>query len=146
MYRIEKKFKFPMGHRLSKHKGACNNIHGHNYVLLLGFKSIELNSDDMIIDFSVLKHEINLFLDVYDHSCMVNEEDWMRSSLDDLDINIITCNSDPTAEAMSKQIYDAIRIQVLPSLKAKSNNPGLELEYVTLFEDEDSKATYMQHH
>jgi len=68
MYKVEKRFTIPIGHRLSKHKGYCKNLHGHNFVVLIGVKSEKLNENDMVIDFSDLKNESNRILDNWDHS------------------------------------------------------------------------------
>ena len=51
MYKIEKRFTLPIGHRLSKHKGRCFSIHGHNFDVLVGIKSPTLNDNDMILDY-----------------------------------------------------------------------------------------------
>ena len=79
MYRIEKRFTVPIGHRLSKHPGRCASIHGHNFVIYVGLKTFQLNENDMIIDFSDLKEFVNTLLDDYDHTLLVNktDTDWL---------------------------------------------------------------------
>lgn len=141
MFRIEKRFTVPMGHRLSKHQGRCASIHGHNFVIYVGVKNFELNKNDMIIDFSDLKSFVNALLDDYDHTLLVNKNDaeWLtpltkqiglRASIFDHD------NHDPTAERLSQQLYLKLKTILEPL--------GFEMDYVTVCENENSKATYSE--
>ena len=143
MYKIEKRFTFPMGHRLSKHQGACFNMHGHNYVVLVGMLSPTLNENDMVIDFGDLKAVLKTFMNLFDHACMINIEDKAHKTLLDLGFNIIPVDFEPTAERMSKYIFDHIKNCML-SLRTVSKNYDLDIEYVTIFENENSKATYCE--
>ena len=144
MFRLEKRFTFPMGHRLCKHDGACFNFHGHNYVVLVGLKSTILNKNDMIIDFSHLKEELNAIFDVLDHAFMINKEDKeMVEKLQNADLKVITVDYDPTAERMAEELYFAIQAK-LPKLRIKAENSELCLDYVTIFENENSKATFSE--
>jgi len=144
MFRLEKRFTFPMGHRLCKHDGACFNFHGHNYVVLVGLKSTILNKNDMIIDFSHLKEELNAIFDVLDHAFMINKEDKeMVEKLQNADLKVIPVDYDPTAERMAEELYFAIQAK-LPKLRIKAENSELCLDYVTIFENENSKATFSE--
>jgi len=114
MYRITKEFKFPMGHRLSKHKGLCHNLHGHNFKVQVTVESEELNSNDMVIDFSDLKKVVNSILKEFDHAMVLNPQDtdtieYMKSN-DNLLIFITDefDDQDPTAEILSKYLYEEI--------------------------------------
>jgi hypothetical protein len=44
---------------------------------------------------------------------------------------------------MAEQLYYAINNK-LPEIRMKSKNPHIELDYVTIFENENSKATYSE--
>lgn len=144
MYRLEKRFTFPMGHRLCKHEGACYNFHGHNYVVLVGLKSTVLNANDMIIDFADLKFELNQIFDVLDHAFMINLKDKdMIEKLQEVHLKVIPVDYDPTAERMAEELYFAIRVK-LPILREKAKNTELALDYVTVYENENSKSTYSE--
>lgn len=143
MFRIEKRFTVPIGHRLSKHQGRCSSIHGHNFTILVGLRHFELNENDMIIDFSDLKSIVNAVLDDYDHKLLVNKKDakWMaplakelgmRASIFDHD------DHDPTAERLSQQIFQRLK-EIFEQMGV-----AFELEYITVFENENSKATYSE--
>lgn len=137
MYRIEKRFTFPMGHRLSKHKGRCFSMHGHNFTVLIGVKAEALNDNDMVIDFSDLKAIVSGFLDGLDHCLLLNETDAdLGKQLEGLGMRVITVDHDPTAERLAKDIYESID-QAL-----KKMYPTVLMDYVTVYENENSKATY----
>ena len=137
MFRIEKRFTFPMGHRLSKHKGRCFSMHGHNFVVLIGVKAEKLDDNDMVIDFHNLKALVGGFLDGLDHCLLLNETDAeLAKPLEDLGMRIITVDHDPTAEKLCEDIYTSID-QAL-----KKMYPEVLMDYVTVYENEDSKATY----
>ena len=137
MYRIEKRFTFPMGHRLSKHKGRCFSMHGHNFTVLIGVKAEELDDNDMVIDFSNLKAVVGGFLDNLDHCLLLNKTDEeLGAPLKELGLRVIFVDHDPTAEKLSEEIYNSIDEAL------KTMYPNVSLEYVTVFENENSKATY----
>lgn len=140
MYKIEKRFTLPIGHRLSKHAGRCFSIHGHNFSVLVGLKSAVLNENDMIIDFSELKHIVNNFLDQLDHCLMLNEND--KETLEkvkDLGLRMFPVPFDPTAERLAETIYYYVEnsFQIEPF-------ENIIVDYVTVFENENSKATFMK--
>lgn len=141
MYRIEKRFTVPIGHRLSKHQGRCSSIHGHNFTILVGIKAERLNDNDMIIDFSNLKELANDVLDDYDHKLLVNKKDaeWMAPLAKELDLRASIFDHeghDPTAERLSEQLY--IKLNDLFKVV------NIKLEYVTVYENENSKATFSE--
>jgi len=142
MYRLEKRFTFPMGHRLCKHDGACFNFHGHNYVVLVGLKATSLNENGMIIDFSHLKAELGLIFDVLDHAFMINDIDEKTIEyMNKLKLKVIPVPYEPTAEKMSEEIFRRIENRIT-DLRLRSKNESLTLDYVTVFENENSKATF----
>ena len=141
MYRIEKKFSFAGGHRLSKHEGLCKNIHGHNYIVYVGIKSEKLNDNDMIMDFSDLKSFVGNYLKQYDHCLIVNKKDreWMEPLVKNMGWKAMIMDHkdrDPTAEVMSEVFYNYI--------KSLFKGLDIEVDYVTVYENENSKATYSE--
>jgi 6-pyruvoyltetrahydropterin/6-carboxytetrahydropterin synthase len=140
MYRLAKQFTFAMGHRLSKHKGACKNFHGHNYTVEVGVKSEFLNDNGMVIDFGNLKSTVGSFLDMMDHALMVNHNDGqliekMKEILPGL--KVIETPFEPTAENMAKEIY----VRVGEALKKMWN---VEIDYVDVYETDTSRASYSE--
>ena len=138
MYRIAKEFTFAMGHRLSRHGGACKNIHGHNYTVIVGLKSKQLNDTGMIMDFSDLKHIVNRFLDPMDHALMFNKKDEkMAKKMKEIMpfLNILIVPYEPTAENMAKDIFEHVG-EILKTMWS------VDIDYVTVFETDTSQATY----
>lgn len=139
MYHIEKKFTIATGHRLSKHEGLCKNIHGHNLTILVGLKAESLNIQDMVADFGDMKTLCNLYLKSYDHCLLLNKQtdfDLGMKLVDD-SFRVIMLDFDPTAERLSKLFYERLKDILEPSLNC-------ELDYVTIYENENSKATYTE--
>lgn len=138
MFRIEKKFTIATGHRLSKHPGLCKNFHGHNLTILVGLKSKSLNKQDMILDFGILKQIIKHYLERFDHCLLLNKED--RSFADQLDeygFKYELFDFDPTAERLSQLFYNELEDKLY-------DVTGCNVDYVTVYENENSKATYSE--
>lgn len=139
MYRVERRFTLPIGHRLSLHKGRCSSIHGHNFVVLVGVMSEYLNKNYMVIDFSDLKAVVDGLLDQLDHCLMINSNDYkIGDELRKMGMRVVSVDFDPTAEKLSEDLY----YQIGKTLKKMY--PSVELEYVTVYENENSKATYRE--
>jgi len=141
MYRIEKKFTFPMGHRLSKHDGACLNFHGHNYNVMVCIASQKLNKNDMVIDFGKLKKFIAPYFETLDHALMINSSDKHKGVLSKLGVKIVEVDTDPTAERMAEQIFFYINDNI-KILRHGAENDTLYVEYITVYETDGAKATY----
>ena len=139
MYEVEKRLTLPIGHRLSKHAGRCVNFHGHNLSILLGIKSKNLNYNDMVIDFSDLKDEAMKILDEWDHCLLINKEDPILDTDFINGYRVIPFDFDPTAERLCELLYTVLK----PRLKNRFGQ-YIELEYVTIYENENSKATYYE--
>ena len=141
MYRIEKRFTVPIGHRLSKHPGRCASIHGHNFVIYVGLKTFQLNENDMIIDFSDLKEFVNTLLDDYDHTLLVNktDTDWLTPLAQKLGLRASVFDGeshDPTAERLAEQLFLKLETIFEPL--------DFDVDYVTVYENENSKATFSE--
>lgn len=138
MYRVEKRVTVPFGHRLSKHDGRCSSIHGHNMVILVGIKSSMLNSNDMVIDFSKLKSMITEIVDEWDHCLLLNEVDDIYSKTwEDVGTRCIKFPFDPTAEKLTEVLFNTLTDKFFIHME------NVCVDYVTIYENENSKATYM---
>jgi 6-pyruvoyltetrahydropterin/6-carboxytetrahydropterin synthase len=141
MYYIEKEFKISGGHRLSKHKGRCFSIHGHNYDIVVGVRSPTLDVNDMVIDFSNLKKYVEEIVDPLDHCLLVNQVD-----LDDLKpfeergmrIGILPEGVDPTAERISEYIFNRLK-EMFSNL-----HRNIYVDHVTVYETDEACATYSE--
>ncbi|MCB0328312.1 MAG: 6-carboxytetrahydropterin synthase [Bdellovibrionales bacterium] len=80
-----KKLHFCYGHRLPGNSGKCSTLHGHNAVVEVHATPLatsenqnlaELNSQGMVIDFSVIKEKIGSWIDEHwDHTTILAEQD-----------------------------------------------------------------------
>lgn len=70
---IRKLFKFCGSHRVvdCSTKRCSRTVHGHNYIVEVFLTSDGLDRAGMVVDFSILKNEINDFIDSFDHSCSI---------------------------------------------------------------------------
>lgn len=103
--RISKVFTFDAGHRLTKHKGKCYNLHGHTYKLEVLVDG-PLNENDMVMDFSLLKNAVNSIIDEYDHAMILNIKDFNIIQLcEQHGYRQVLLNGDPTAELIVTDIY-----------------------------------------
>jgi len=149
MYKIERKFQFPAGHRLSKHKGGCFNLHGHNYLIYIGLKSSTLDDNDMIIDFSVLKDIAGNYFNRFDHCFIINknDSDWINPVVKKMGFKTEILDDDgrdPTAEVMSEKFYKYIQ-DIFNRMYHEGQIINLiKVDYVKVYETENSNATYSE--
>lgn len=94
--RITKQFKFEAAHFLPNHKGACNRLHGHSYLLeisLEGYPKETGPETGMVMDFGNLKQIVHReIIDKMDH--------FLLNEIPGLD--------NPTAENMCIWIWDKL--------------------------------------
>ena len=132
MYKIEKRFTFPMGHRLSKHKGRCFSMHGHNFTVLVGVKSEMLNQNDMVVDFSDLKALVKDYFDELDHCLLLNETDRdLATNGVEMGMRVKMVPHDPTAEKLAEEIFNHVELQ----LALNEEMVTVKVDYITVFEN-----------
>ena len=137
MYTIQKEFRFEAGHRLSLAQSKCRNIHGHNYKFTVAIAKDTL-IDDMVIDFSILKKIISNWVNKnIDHALILNKEDRsIIQFMEDLGFAIYILSSDPTAENMSKELFEMLNAEL------QNNGETCKIISLTLWETDSSCATY----
>ncbi|MGW8177377.1 MAG: 6-pyruvoyl trahydropterin synthase family protein [bacterium] len=117
MYTIQKEFHFSASHQLNSlptgHK--CKNLHGHNYVVIVGFASQDLDDHGFVIDYGDLS-PIKSYID---------------RNLDHQHLNSVFPSMETTAENLAKFLYDLFE----PVWHEK-------LAFVTVKETEKTSATY----
>lgn len=135
---LTKYFEMPIGHRLIRHEGKCKYPHGHNFGCLVLISCNELNENNMVIDFHDLKTLFNQCIsEEMDHAFMLNEFDPLVEHFKKFKLMI--SKGDPTAEYLSKYIYDTLSIQ-LSSMYPERN---LRVDRIEIFENENSSAGYV---
>lgn len=137
MYEIKKLFRVPTGHRLSKHKGDCKNFHGHNLKIEVTLQSDVLDDNDMVMDFKILSEFMKPIIKTLDHSLLLNslDKDYIDFSMEK-NMKLFTFpNGDPTAEVISKSIFDHLTIKL-------GEQEHVKVAKVKVWENDDSAAVY----
>jgi len=67
MYRIKVRRSFGSAHRLRHYRGKCENLHGHNWDVEVTAASEKLDRLGMVMDFGILKDNLDKVLSVLDH-------------------------------------------------------------------------------
>lgn len=138
MRTVTKEISFDMGHRLSKYKGKCYNLHGHTYKLLV---EVEGDVDELgfVIDFVDLKEVLKDVTDPLDHHTILFIGDAQNVELGKANPNwFVWVNFEPTAENLSKYLYNKI------VKHPKWNESKYTLGQVTLWETPTSYASYSE--
>lgn len=64
MYIVKKRIEISAAHSLRlSYQSKCDNLHGHNWIITVYCRSMELNEDGMVIDFAHIKKAITSRLD-----------------------------------------------------------------------------------
>lgn len=67
MYEIKVEGMFSAAHNLRNYKGKCENVHGHNWKAEVAVTGERLDETGLLIDFAVLKSELEKILKELDH-------------------------------------------------------------------------------
>jgi 6-pyruvoyltetrahydropterin/6-carboxytetrahydropterin synthase len=131
MYEIAKELCFSYGHRLLNHGGKCKLLHGHNGRVTIKLAAETLDSQGMVIDFSVIKTAAKEWIDEqFDHQMLLHEDDPLVAVLKDCGEHYRVLKVHPTAESLARLIFDHLRGENFPVTE------------VTLWETESCYATY----
>ena len=117
MYYTRVEADFAAAHFLSRYRGKCERLHGHNYKVRVWAKGESLGSGGMLLDFGELKGALRSVLEGLDHSLLNDVPEF---------------DNDPSAERIAEYIYKAIAKKL----------PGAPLHAVEVFETETSMARY----
>lgn len=122
MFEITVEETFAAGHALRGYKGKCENIHGHNYKVVVVLRGAKLDKVGLLCDFVELKRRMAEVICSLDH-VFLNEMPPFT------EIN-------PSAENIAKYFYEE-----LSKLLPETSN-GSCLSHVTIYETDTTTATY----
>lgn len=107
-YRICKSIEVENGHMLSKHPDKCQFPHGHTRKVEIVMESSELDENQMVCDFKIIKTALGDWLDQFDHAMCMNTTDpaYLEFKARYGDRVIGFENQDPTTELMAKTFFD----------------------------------------
>jgi 6-pyruvoyltetrahydropterin/6-carboxytetrahydropterin synthase len=133
MYTITKEVYFCYGHRLMNHEGKCKNLHGHSVKASISVKQEELDEQGMVCDFSDIKACVKSYIDEHlDHNFLLHKDDPIIPLLESQKERFMAIDEHPTAEVLSKMIYQHLKQQ------------GLNVDKVVLWETESANACYQE--
>jgi 6-pyruvoyltetrahydropterin/6-carboxytetrahydropterin synthase len=114
MYRLRVESQFDAAHKLIGYKGKCARLHGHTWKVEVFITGNKLKND-VLIDFQVLKEQLEKITDKLDHALLNNIKEI----------------GNPTVENISKYIFGKL---VLPK--------GVKLEKVRVWESPQCWGEY----
>jgi len=120
VYEVTIRQSFSAAHRLKEIGGACEKLHGHNFIVEVSLSSPALNDAGIVIDFKIVKEWTNEILKELDHKYL-NELSYFHSL-------------NPSAENVARFIYDRVL--------EKAKDRHLDVASVTVWESEDTRASY----
>ena len=126
MFEVKVEKSFSAAHHLLNYEGVCENQHGHNWKVEVYVKGKFLDKSNILIDFKILKKELDEILSYLDHK----------------DINTLQefKNESPSSEFLSKYIYEKMQIR-LAKLELKE---GTRVSKVAVWETPTSRAVYYE--
>jgi 6-pyruvoyltetrahydropterin/6-carboxytetrahydropterin synthase len=139
---IEKKHVVCTAHRLKDHPGACQNLHGHNYVLSFQIETVEFDrtKTGMVMDFATVKEHVCAAADYFfDHKTVLQKSDPLVELLEPvLKKNLVLFDDyPPTAENMATFLLLNINSHLTNTF------PGVFLSRVTVEETPNNSATVL---
>ncbi|MDH5560288.1 MAG: 6-carboxytetrahydropterin synthase [Deltaproteobacteria bacterium] len=104
---IRKTFKAEAAHRiLHAYSEKCRGLHGHSYVFEILIKGETQDQAQMLMDFSLISNKMKDFLNAFDHSLLIWEEDRELVEIARiLNPRFMILPYNVTAEQISRHIY-----------------------------------------
>lgn len=124
MFEVKVEKSFSAAHHLLNYQGACENQHGHNWKVEVYVKGETLDKSNILVDFKVLKKELDEVLNYLDHK----------------DINTLPEfeNESPSSEYIAKFIYDKMKD------KLQNQYKNAFVSKVAVWETPTSRAVYFE--
>ena len=123
MYYLTIENNFSSAHQLRGYKGKCENLHGHNWRVILTVKGEKLNDIGILIDFHDMKKILKTAIDDLDH-ININEHPGFTAQ-------------NPSSENIARYLFEKIS-----ELLLDGGNADIVTEEVTVYESDTSRCTY----
>lgn len=121
MYELTVRSAFEAAHFIRGYDGKCARLHGHNWTVEAVVRGRELDELGMLVDFKILKAELNKVLDDFDHSFLNESETFKQDN--------------PTAENLARKIFDKLSASEI-------FGSSIKLHAVKVHESPNSCVTY----
>ena len=123
MYELTVRSAFEAAHFIDGYNGKCSRLHGHNWTIEAVIRGENLDKLGMLIDFKILKAELNKVLDELDHRFLNELESFVEEN--------------PTAENLARKIFRQLAANEIFSGSTK-------LYAVKVFESPNSCVSYYE--
>lgn len=123
LYELTVRSAFEAAHFIDGYDGKCSRLHGHNWIVEAVVRGEELDKLGMLIDFKIIKAELNKVLDEFDHRFLNDLETFAEEN--------------PTAENLARQVFKRLAASEIFSGSTK-------LYAVKIFETPNSCVTYYE--
>jgi 6-pyruvoyltetrahydropterin/6-carboxytetrahydropterin synthase len=118
VYSLKVESNFSSAHNLRQYKGKCEELHGHNWKIEAIAESEKLNKTGMVMDFKLIRDELNKILNKLDHKYLNKVKPFDKTN--------------PTSENIARFIYETLKPRVAG------------LKSITVWENPTSSATYYE--
>ena len=113
---------FSAAHSLSGYQGNCAQLHGHNWIVEVSVKCLELNNIGIGIDFRDIRQAIKNIINDLDHSCLNEHPDFK--------------DTNPSSENIARFLYR--------QLGEKINSVNAKVSKVKVSETRSAGAYYWE--
>ncbi len=121
MFEVTVEQEFASAHALRNYKGACENVHGHNWKAQAVIEGEKLDQAGMLVDFLDVKRMLEAIIAPLDHR-FLNE-------VPPFDVR------NPSAENLAEHFYEKLRENL-------QDIPGVRVKEVRIWETGIQSATY----
>lgn len=118
MYEIKTQAFFSAAHHLLNYEGVCENQHGHNWMVEAFVRGDSLDRSNILIDYKVLKKELNTVLNMLDHKDINELPEFNGES--------------PSSEMIASFIYYKLKEKIV------------QLSKISVWETQTSCASYFE--
>lgn len=118
MFEIRAQAFFSAAHHLLNYEGECENQHGHNWMVEAFVTGESLDNSNILIDYKILKRELNTVLDALDHKDINELPDFKNES--------------PSSEMIAKYIYGKLKEKIV------------QLSKISVWETQTSCCSYYE--
>ena len=123
MYEISVRAAFEAAHFIAGYCGKCSRLHGHNWTVEAVVRGETLDNLGMLVDFKILKGELNRVLDDFDHRFLNELEHFATEN--------------PTAENLARKIFRRLSMSEI-------FYGSVKLYAVKVYETPNSCVTYYE--
>jgi len=122
MFEVSIKAQFSAAHRLEGYRGACEDLHGHNWDVEVFVVGEELDESGILVDFRVVREAVEAEIETLDHT--------------DLNEHPAFVAGNPTSENIARLLF--------AQLSQRLGGEQFRVSRVSVNETPGSKASYWE--